>query len=90
MDENLITITHDDEEMVAEVLFTHYDENTQHQYVVFRIVDSDEISAARYVQTDSDSGYFEDIETEEEWDLLEEILEDYFDSLDDEDEDSDL
>lgn len=81
MENNQITIIHDDEEILADILFTHLNEETQKQYVVFQIVGSDEISAARYVQTSKDGGYFEDIETDEEWDELEELLDEYLDSL---------
>lgn len=88
MDKNQITIIHDDEELLADVLFTHVNEETLKQYVVFQIVGTDEISAARYIQTDSEGGYFEDIETDEEWEEIEELLEGYYDSFDfDEDED---
>lgn len=82
MDDRYITIVSDnEEETLAEVLFTHVNEETLKQYVVFRVVDSDEISAAIYVETNKEGGYFEDIETDEEWDYLEELLDHYFDSL---------
>lgn len=83
MDDNLITIIQDDQESVAEVLFTYEDEETSKQYVVFRIVESDEISAARYVESDEEGGFLEDIETEEEWDMLDDLLDGYFESLED-------
>lgn len=83
MEDKQITIIQDDEEVLADILFTHLNEETEKQYVVFQVVGSDEVSAARYVQTSSEGGYFEDIETDEEWDELEEILEQYYDSLDD-------
>ena len=80
MDEqNLITIEHDGEELVAEILFTHEDETTHKTYVVFQLMDSEEISAARYVEINETEGYFEDIETEEEWDMLDALLDAYFD-----------
>ncbi|MFA5719621.1 MAG: DUF1292 domain-containing protein [Acholeplasmataceae bacterium] len=79
MDEqNLITIEHNGEELVAEVLFTHEDMDTHKTYVVFQFMDSEEISAAVYVETSETEGYFEDIETEEEWDMLDDLLEEYF------------
>lgn len=80
MDEqNLITIEHNGEQLVAEVLFTHEDETTHKMYVVFQFMDSEEISAAVYVETSETEGYFEDIETEAEWDMLDALLEEYFD-----------
>jgi uncharacterized protein YrzB (UPF0473 family) len=91
-DDNLITITIDDEEKVAEILFTHHDEDNDKTYVVFRFMDSEEISAAVYHEETDTEGYFEDIETEQEWELLDEILSDYFDEseeyyVEEEDED---
>ncbi len=86
MADNLMTITLDDKEMVAEILFTHFDDQNDKEYVVFKFVDSDEISAARYIQTDEQGGYFEDIETEEEWDMLDDLLQEYLDSEEAEDD----
>lgn len=83
MDEqNLITIEHNGEELVAEILFTHEDEETKKTFIVFQFLDSEEISAACYVETSETEGYFEDIETEEEWIMLDELLETYFDDSD--------
>lgn len=86
MEHNQLTIIFDDEEVLADILFTHINEETLKQYVVYEIVGTDEISAARYIQTSSEGGYFEDIETDEEWEELEEVLEQYFDSLPDDEE----
>lgn len=87
MDDNKITIVFDDEEVLADVIFTHYSETTGKEYVVYQIAGSEDFSAAVYVQTDETNGYFEDIETDEEWEELEDVLEEYFASLDEEDED---
>lgn len=89
MENDQITIIQDDEETLADILFTHIDEETLKQYVVFQVVGSDEVSAARYIQTDDEGGYFEDIETDDEWDMLEELLEEYYDSFDEDEEDED-
>jgi len=88
MENNQITIIHDDEEILADILFTHINEETLKQYVVFQVVGSEEVSAARYIQTSKDGGHFEDIETDEEWEELENILEEYFDSLDEDEQDT--
>lgn len=81
MDEKYITIISDDEEVLAEVLFTHQSKTTNKEYVVFQVSGSEEVSAAVYIQTDADGGYFEDIETDEEWDELEQLLDEYYESL---------
>lgn len=63
---------------------TYYDENSDKNYVIFEFVDSKEISAAVFVEENSNEGYFLDIETEDEWQLLEEVLASYYSSLEDE------
>ena len=47
-------------------------------------METEEISAAIYVEESETEGYFEDIETEEEWDMLDDLLDEYF-NLDEED-----
>ena len=84
MTEKMITIIHGDEERMAEVILTYYDENSDKYYVIFEFVDSKEISAAVFVEENSNEGYFLDIETEDEWQLLEEVLASYYSSLEDE------
>ncbi|HHT39668.1 MAG: hypothetical protein RBS76_02360 [Acholeplasmatales bacterium] len=84
MTEKMITIIHGDEERMAEVILTYYDENSDKNYVIFEFVDSKEISAAVFVEENSNEGYFLDIETEDEWQLLEEVLASYYSSLEDE------
>lgn len=90
-DDNLITITVGDEELVGEILFTHYHEGFNKTYVVFHLIEKDEVSAAVYVETSDTEGYFEDIETDEEWDMLDEVLASFYDELEeDEIEEDDM
>lgn len=77
--ENIITIVHEDGEFAAEILFTHEDEVTKKKYIVFQNMETEEISAAIYVEESETEGYFEDIETDEEWDMLDDLLDEYFD-----------
>jgi uncharacterized protein YrzB (UPF0473 family) len=88
-DNQMIVTDQDGNESVCEILFTH--EHEGKNYVVFEFVDTHEVSAARYVPGESDDeGAFEDIETEEEWDMLDKVLQSYYDDneidLDDEEE----
>ena len=78
-DENLITITIDDEEKVAEILFTPPMKKPTKHMLFLDLLDSDEISAAVYYEKSETEGFFEDIETDQEWEMLDEILSDYFD-----------
>ncbi|HHT99407.1 MAG TPA: DUF1292 domain-containing protein [Acholeplasma sp.] len=86
MEENQIIITMEDgSEEVAEILFTHYSEETKKNYVVFEFLNSGEISAAIYEASkdNTEEGAFSDIETEAEWDMMDELLEAYFDEMED-------
>ena len=44
------------------------------------------VSAARYDEGDTEGGALSDLETDEEWEMINEVLEDYYDSLDEEDD----
>ena len=89
-DNQMIVTDQDGNESVCEILFTH--EHEGKNYVVFEFVDSHEVSAARYIPGETDDeGSFEDIETDEEWDMLDKVLQAYYDDneidLDEEEED---
>lgn len=86
--EDQIVVTNEDgTEVVCNILFTH-EANDKH-YVVFEFADSEEISAAIYeAGDDEEEGTFLDIETDEEWEMLDELLQSYFDEMEaEEDED---
>ncbi len=87
LEENQMIVTNaEGEESVCEILFTH--EHNGKNYVVFEFLDSHEVSAAVYVVGETeDEGSFLDIETDEEWDMLDKVLQAYFDSEEDELED---
>lgn len=87
LEENQMIVTNAEcEESVCEILFTH--EHGGKNYVVFEFLDSHEVSAAVYVVGETeDEGSFLDIETDEEWDMLDKVLQAYFDSEEDEVED---
>ena len=87
LEENQMIVTNaDGDESVCEILFTH--EHNGKNYVVFEFLDSHEVSAAMYVADENeDEGSFSDIETDEEWDMLDKVLQAYFDSEEDELED---
>lgn len=81
MNDKIISITIDDEERMAEVILTFTNEETNKNYVIFEFLDTKEVSAAVYEESTSNEGVFLDIETDEEWHMLEEVLDDYYDSL---------
>lgn len=80
MDERNITITLDDgRELLCEILFTYFSEEFRKNYVVFKVKATGEISAACFTEQDAKTGDISKVETEEEWELLEDLLQDYFD-----------
>ena len=83
MKENQITLIQaDGTEELATILFTH--ETETKNYVVFEFEHSNEISAAVYIENEAGEGELVDIETEEEWEMLDELLDQYFSELEDE------
>lgn len=81
MNDNMITIIQGEEERIAEIILTYFNEETNKQYVIFEFVDTNEVSAAIYIEDNDLEGTFLDIETDEEWEMLEELLDDYYDNL---------
>lgn len=70
-------ITDDGKEILCEVLFTYYSEEFKHKYVVFAEEGTNNVSAARINSEEAGKGTLDQIETDEEWAMLEEVLEDY-------------
>ena len=81
-DNELIIIT-DDKEEKATILFTFEEEGIN--YVVFEFDETKEVSAARFEPAGDDSiGKLLDIETDQEWDLVENIFNQYEKDLENE------
>ncbi len=80
--ERLLTITTEDgSEILCEILFTHHSEDFNKDYVVFTEQGTNNASAAIYVPTADGNGRLEEIKSEEEWAMLEELLEEYADNM---------
>ena len=87
MDDNKLTLVSEDgKETVCEIILTH--EHNGKTYVIFEFMDTHEISAAEYVEDKKNpsEGTFKDIETDEEWEMLDGVLDKFFDELEDEEE----
>ena len=85
MEDRTLTLTLDDgSEVECNILFTYQNEETNKNYVVFQVRGRNDVSAAIYHPTEGGNGSLERIETDEEWELLEDLLDDYSASLDDE------
>ncbi len=58
-----------------EIVLTFKSDQTQKNYVVYKEPgDSDEVYAAIYNEEDKDGGRLQPVESEEEWDIIEEVL----------------
>lgn len=85
MNENQITLVNENgEEQLADILFTFASDETKKNYVVFSYAGSDEeedgqveVFAASYENEDDLNGQLYPVETDEEWELIEEALENY-------------
>jgi len=79
-EDQMVVTNENGEEAVCDILFTH--ENKGKNYVVFEFVESGEVSAAVYVPGETEEeGTFLDIETDEEWEMLDKALQDFYDQL---------
>ena len=78
MEKQYITLIGEDgSEKKAEVLFTYYSEEFNKNYVVFMPEDEqNSVAAASFVEN-GNQGSLEQITTDEEWELIEDLLEQY-------------
>ncbi len=85
MDDLLIVTDENGEELECVIVMTFESEDFGKSYVVYRIKDDEtgEYFAASFDPEDTDEGQLVPIETDEEWDLVEEVLESF---LEDEEE----
>lgn len=76
MNDRTITLIGDDgKEVKAEILFTYHSDEFEKNYVVFMV--DGQPSAATYFDDGNGSGRLGDIETEDEWDMLNDVLDDF-------------
>ncbi|NLK12823.1 MAG: DUF1292 domain-containing protein [Candidatus Phytoplasma sp.] len=86
MNEEKLVIIKDNEESLATILFTY--KKGEKNYVVFEFDETEEISAAVFQSLEDETeGILSDIETDEEWDMIDEVLQQYFDELESEETD---
>ncbi len=89
MEDRTLTITTENgDEILCEILFTTHSEEFKKDYVVFVEKGTQNASAASYVQGEEGRGTLEQIKTEEEWKMLEELLDDYLTRKEKEENDS--
>lgn len=81
-DRTLTLVQEDGTEIVCDILFTYHWDKLNKDYVVFQVRGHQEVSAAVYYPEDNGQGKLDRVETDEEWTMLEELLDDYAQSLD--------
>ena len=80
--ENRLTfIDEEGNEILCEILFTFDSEEFKKSYVLFYPVGSEEeeieVMAASYIPNENGEGELQAIETEEEWDMIEKVLDQF-------------
>ena len=89
--EKLIVTDENGKDIECEVILTFDSDQFKKSYVVYQIEgdESGEYYAASFNPDDGEEGKLFQIEKEEEWDLIEEVLESFLEERDEEDEDED-
>ncbi len=88
--DNYFTIIKENgDEQLCKIIFTHYSEEFNANYVVFYLDEAnDEISAMKYLPNESEAeGILDHIETDEEWDMIENLIEEFQSEEEEDDED---
>lgn len=87
-DDTLILTDELGNELVARIILTFESEEFKKSYVVYQFVDDEEeeFHAASFNPDDEDEGQLGQIESDEEWDLVEEVLESFLEEKDQEQE----
>jgi len=91
MDRDMETFTVTDEEgkeITCQIIMTFDSDEFNKSYVVYQIVgdETGEYFAAAFNPEDGDEGRLIQIETDQEWDFVEEVLESFLDDQDEEEE----
>jgi len=75
-----MTIVKDGKEVKCEIIFTYYSEEYKKNYVIFKPEDENVLSAMSYIDNGDNSGMLNAIESDDEWNMLEEVLNDYYEN----------
>ena len=92
LDQQLTIIDEEGNEVLCQILFTFESEEFKKNYVLFYPLDDSEdeenvtVMAASYVEGENGIGELQEIETDEEWDLIEDVLGQYEEQFESEDE----
>lgn len=79
-DKQLSVIDENGDEQIYEIVLTFHSDSLEKSYVVYKEPgDTDEVFAASFDEEKADGGILHPIETDEEWDMIEEVLETFTD-----------
>ena len=79
MEDRTITLISDDgKEIKAQILFTYHHDEFNKNYVVFMA--NGQASAAEYFDEGNGQGQLGDIKTDEEWEMLNDLLEEFMEN----------
>lgn len=79
-DKRLSVIDENGDEQIYEIVLTFHSDSLEKSYVVYKEPgDTDEVYAASFDEAEEDGGMLHPIETDEEWDMIEEVLETFSD-----------
>ena len=85
-DNKMIIVNENGEEVMVTILFTTTLEGYNDDYVVFQEDNTGVISAARYIAKSDTEGDFLPVESDDEWDKLQALLDEYDEPSEDEDD----
>lgn len=88
-EQQITIIAEDGSEQLCEIIFTFDSDETGYSYVVYSPIGNDEdddvIYAARYTANENgEDGDLHQIETDEEWDMVEEVINTFMEQADEE------
>ena len=77
MDENVISIEMEDgTEILCEIIFTFHSDEYNKSYVLYSPMDDEEgaVYASSFVEQEDGMGELEDVTSDAEWEMIEEVL----------------
>jgi len=79
-DKRLSVVDENGDEQIYEIVLTFHSDSLEKSYVLYKEPgDTDEVFAASFDEENNDGGILHPIETDEEWDMIEEVLETFTD-----------
>lgn len=74
--ETMIVIDEEGNEVLYEIVLTFNSKETNKSYVIYKLPgdENEEVFASSYDEQQQDGGDLKQIETDEEWDMIEEVL----------------